>query len=355
LNFPFSASFPYFFYFLILLALLPYKSIKSKKQIISILLICLIGVFVTYEGNFSDWITYREYVEGCHYVGCTYFESGYDLLTFIASQTFGFEIIPLFSLLLLFVALLMFRHNDNTFFFIITISILFAFLPLYFGGIRQSLSFSLLIISFVFFYYKKYFLSLLFTLVAVLFHLSAIVMFVSFISFYFFYNFIKNKNFVTILISTFGLYLLGILFMEMIFDSIKIIDSFNPGRKMVHSNMNGLKSLLLPIERFIILGMSLYLFYKLKADRLFFLISLIGICGAIFYLIVYQYSLNTAGRVVAFFRFSDLVIIFYFLKFILSKKGSFNRYYINNLSILGILTYSLIKFYFTIVSVGFFA
>ena len=354
MTFPIAASIPYILYFLFLIIVSGSKKFQSESQIFLLLLATSLLVFLSYHGEYSDWRTYKSYAETCTSIGCTYFEPFYDFITFVASQTVGFYLIPFISLVLIFMNFNLIKKytKNNTEYFILTLSIFLVFLPLYYGALRQSRSFSFLLISFFYFFDKKYVKSLLFVIVAIGFHLSAIVISLVFIIYFYIWKISKEnyKNFIFLLLVS---YLSGIYLMQIFANEMAMIDSFNPGT--LNATVDTTKSLLLPVERIIILIMGLYILYYFKEDKLFLYVSLFSITGALFYLIVYQYSLNTAGRVVAFYRFADVFIIYYFFKTLFSRnKYPINTNNINGIAIFSILLYSLIKYYFTIVSVGFF-
>jgi len=354
MTFPVAASIPYVFYILFLIIVSGFKKFKSKAQIFFLLFINSFIVFISYQGEYSDWRTYKSYAETCTHIGCTYFEPFYDILTFIASQTTGFYLIPFVSLVLIFInfSILKKYTNNNTEYFILTLSIFLVFLPLYYGALRQSISFSFLLISFFYFFEKRYIKSFLIAIIALGFHLSALVISSVFLIYFFVWK-ISKKNYKFFIFLLFLSYLSGVFLMQIFANEMAMIDSFNPGNR--NAIVDTTKSVLLPIERIFILIMSLYLLYYFKDKKLFLYMCLSSITGALFYLVVYKFSLNTAGRVVAFYRLSDLFIIYYFFKIIFAKnKYAINTSNINGIAVLSIASYSLIKFYFTIVSVGFF-
>jgi hypothetical protein len=353
MNFPIAASIPYFAYFIFMLFTIPFSYFKSKRQIFVLLVIILCIVSVTYKGEFSDWRTYRAFVESCQCIKCTYFEPGYDLLTFIASKSIGFYLIPVFSLLLFCISIQKLSSylsaND---FFIVTVSLLFAFLPLYFGALRQSIAFSILLLSFYNLYDKKYIKTLFLSIIALLFHSSSIIIFLFFIIYHQIFQHTKNKFKYFILIILFSIPILFFL-TSLFFEKLSLIDNFNPGTQ--NAVVDNTKLLLLPLERIIIALMALRLLYYYKYKKFYVYMCLFSLCGGIFYVIMYSYSLNTAGRVVAFYRLADLFIIYHFIKILLTKKPIKEiSDKLNNIAILGIVLYSIVKFYFTIYKVGFF-
>lgn len=353
--YPIAASIPYVFYILFLVVVSGFKKkFQSKNLIFFLLLINAFLVFISYQGEYSDWRAYKIYTDACNQIGCTYFEPFYDFITFIASQTIGFHLIPFFSLIFIFwnFNLLKQLTKNNTEYFVLTLSIFLVFLPLYYGALRQSISFSFLLFSLFYLYEKRYIKSLFVAIMAIGFHLSAIVISMVFLIYYFAWK-ASKKNHTLFIFLLFAIYLTGIFLMQLLVNELASIDSFNPGTS--NATVDSLKSLLLPIERVFILIMGLYLLYYFKESKLFLYMGLASIAGALFYLVVYQYSLNTAGRVVAFYRLADLFVIYYFFKTVLAKnKNKINTSIINGIALLSIAIYSFIKYYFTIVSVGFF-
>lgn len=354
--FPIAASIPYFicFYFISLLLIAPYRKFKSKNQFLFLLFLASLIVFMSYKGEHSDWRTYREFVEICNGIGCTYFEPLYDLLTFIASKTVGFSLIPIFSLLLLFSVFLKLKEhvNNKSQYFVVVLSIFLAYLPLYYGALRQSIAFSFLLLGLLYFMRKKYFEGLLLAVISTGFHLSSIVILFVFIVYFFLWK-ISSSCFKFFLLLVAISYFGGLFLMSLLVSELAKMARFNVGT--LGAVVDNTKSLVVPIERLIVLGMGLHVLYYFRNSKLFSFLSILSISGAIFYLIVYSYSLNTAGRVVAFFRLADVFTIYYFFKIALSRdRSNINTEKINKIALLGILTYSLIKYYFTIVSVGFF-
>jgi hypothetical protein len=352
--FPIAASIPYLFYFFFLLILTCYKKIKSRNQILFLLLLIAIVVFISYNGEYSDWRAYKAYTDNCRCIECTYFEPLFDLLTYVASQTIGFKLIPLVSFIMLFIVFIKINKfaNNNLQYFILTLSIFLIFLPLYYGALRQSISFSFVLLSLLYFYDAKYFKSIFLVILAMGFHLSAIIIYLVFLIYLLIWKITYQnlKYFIIFLIISF---LAGIVLMNIFYSDMAIIDSFNAGTR--NAKVDRLKIMLLPIERTVILVMSIYIMNFFKHDKTFVYMALISISGALFYLVVYKYSLNTAGRITAFFRLADLFILYYFFKILFSRnKLNINTNHLNNISIVLIVLYSIIKYYFTIVSVGFF-
>jgi len=355
MNIPFAASIPYFFYFYFLAILIFFKKIKSKNQILFLLFIVFLIVFIFYEGNYSDWRTYRAFVKTCTCIGCTYFEPLYDLLTYVSSQTIGFKLIPLVSLFLLFyffVILKKYVLNSNMY-VILILSISMAYLPLYYGALRQSIAFSILLFSLLSLQNKTYFTSFILFLLATGFHLSSIVIYFLVIVYFTLWK-ISNKNFFKFIFLIITSFILGFFILKQLMPYLSVIDSFNPGFK--NATPNPLKLILLPLERFMILIFAFYTLFYNKNNRIIEYLSIISIIGSIFYLVMYKFSLNTAGRVVVFFRLADIFVIYYFIKIFVQKRYFELNYKetLNNIALFCILIYSIVKFYFTIISVGFF-
>jgi len=85
------------------------------------------------------------------------------------------------------------------------------------------------------------------------------------------------------------------------------------------------------------------------------LFTLLSLSGSIFYLIMFPFSLVAAGRTVAFYRLADVFVVYYFFKYLFNYRHiNLENRSINLLSLLIVLIYSVIKYYFTIVAVGFF-
>jgi len=350
---PFVASIPYFFYFYFLVILIFFKRIKSKNQMLFLLFVVFLIVFIFYNGNYSDWRTYRRFVETCTCIGCTYFEPLYDLLTYISSQTVGFRLIPFVSLLLLFYFFVKLKKYilDSNIYFLLVVSITLIYLPLYYGALRQSIAFSILLFSLLSLQDKKYITSFMLLLISIGFHLSSIVIYFLVIIYFILWK-ISNKKFFLFIFLILGSFIIGLFILKQLTPYLSIIDSFNPGFR--NATPNPLKLILLPLERLTILIFALYVLFYNKNNIIIEYLSIISIIGAVFYLVMYKFSLNTAGRVVAFFRLADIFIIYYFFKILLTKNKEYITSKFNNVAIIIVILYSLIKYYFTVVSVGFF-
>lgn len=266
--FPLAASLPYFIYFIFFIILLGYQKFKSGLQILFLIFIPYFLALFTYTGDLSDWRTYRNFVNSCNSIGCTYFEPLFDMLTFLSSQTFGFYLIPVFSMLLQFIVFLKIRNytENKTQYFIVLISIALVYFPLYYGALRQSISFSLLILSILYLYDSKYFKSILFVIIATGFHLSSFVVFTMFIVYYFIWK-ISNNSYRVFLLLIFLSYIVGIHLMQLFINEFILIDSFNPGT--TNATEDSTKSLLLPLERISVLIMALYVLRFFKSSKIF--------------------------------------------------------------------------------------
>ncbi len=354
ISFPLEASIPYFFFIWFLSISLFYKKFQSKSQTLLLMLMISIIVLIIYKGVESDWKSYKEIVLNCNQLKCTHYEPLYDLLTYISSQTIGFYLIPFFSLFLILVVFVFIRKItiNKTQYFIITLSIFFVYLPLYYGALRQSISFSFILISFYYFFKRKYYKAMLYTLISIGFHLSALIIIPLYLLYLVIWIIFK-RNFLLFIILIIVSFFAGFILMTIFFDWFASIPKFNPGT--LEATVDPVKLIILPVERIVLLLMSLYVLHSFRNNKLFEYISLLSITGALFYLVVYKFSLNTAGRTIAFFRLADVFVIYYFFKVLLSKnKRNINTFRINRIAILAIIFYSVIKYYFTIVRVGFF-
>jgi hypothetical protein len=342
--FPYEAFFSYIFfvYFVLYSA-----SLKFNKNIYfyAISLVFFIEFFL-YNGLNSDWRFYKEYVASCGGVGCTYFEPAYDYLTYISSISFGFYFIPFLSILIFLAVLYRYRglfENSNIYlFFIVSVSV--AFLPLYFGALRQSISFSILLFSIVFLLREKIIIFLFLSLLSFLFHYSSIIVALFLYLVFYSVKFSFPFHYVAI-----ALYVCINLFFYAFSEYLVVFDSFNLGEASTSEDFTGLKAYILPLERIFFVLSPIYLSLKYRNIylRFFFMVSMVG---AVLYLATYPYSLITAGRLGIFFRLSDVLVLF-FLALTLFNLKRFNFV----ISALIVVSYILVKFYFTIYSVGFFA
>ncbi|TPE63655.1 hypothetical protein FJQ54_01995 [Sandaracinobacter neustonicus] len=113
-----------------------------------ILPLALIIPLVGYQGTYSDWSTYRHYVSICQAPGCTYFEPGFDRLTYLASSTIGFKLIEIslwIGIAISFIGLLLCFPSVNP--LVLALSLYSAHYVLFLGAIRQALASSLFLLG----------------------------------------------------------------------------------------------------------------------------------------------------------------------------------------------------------------
>jgi len=356
--FPVAAAAPYFLYFSLILLLAIYgqkRKIQSKDQTIFFITSSLIMVLFTYKGEYSDWRTYRRFVSICDAPGCTYFESFYDFITYISAQTFGFYLIP--SLLVFLFTLLLISHKkvikENSIFLVVSLSITFAFLALYYGALRQAFSFIFLLFALIYFTRKKYLASASLSIVATGFHLSsAVIIFVS-SAYYLTWRITRHRAYM-LMAALFTSYVVGILVLREVSSYLAVIDSFNPGMQNA-TDPGILRQSLLVLERLALLSMSFSIIGLPSLGEYLKLFTLLSLSGSIFYLMMFPFSLITAGRTVAFYRLADIFVVYYFFRYLFNyRRINLENRSINLLSLLIVLIYSVIKYYFTIVAVGFF-
>ena len=95
---------PVLIFYLLIFFFLSVFVFQQKKYIVlneSFFFICFfvfLLLLLLYKGEKSDWRAYRYSVDNYMGLGSSYFEKGFDFLLFIASKTFGFEIIPVITL-----------------------------------------------------------------------------------------------------------------------------------------------------------------------------------------------------------------------------------------------------------------
>lgn len=353
--FPIAASLPFITisYILILFSLARINVLKNHKAVILFTILVLVVTYLFYEGRYSDWRSYRAFVEACDGFRCTYFEPSYDSLTFLAKRTIGF---PLIQLVSLFGFLFSINHLKKilspSLLLIFSASALVIYLPLYFGALRQSISFSILLVAIVQHLRGNWFSGLLCCLLASSFHFSSAPIYLYGISFVELGKVgIARQRFGMIFVAVIFFLIYGAIWLS--YPSIAKFDSFNPGTQA--ANYDSLKLSIIILERLIMVAISLYVLKRCQIDRITTGLILLTLAGAIFYISMFSFSLNTAGRVTAFFRISDLFVIYLAIKMATSRKRQLrdiNR--LSDVAIIGILPFMAVKFYFTIYSVGFF-
>lgn len=357
-------------YILLLFSLLICSFIDNLKDNIAVLFFLLISetvLFFTYSGLESDWVTYRYWEEQASALGNSFFEKGFDFLLFIANRTLGFNVVVivcLFSFAFMIITLRLHTSVRVNSFFIIMISFYLGFLPLYFGALRQAIASNLIYMGLFFLYEKKIKRSLIFFILSFLIHKSSVLILVIYFCFWIYTYVLRNISFSKYSISMTILSIIVYFFLkkviEFVFSAYGI--SYMLGNADNFTS-NHLKDIFILGERFVFILFDFKLLKLTRNDiskKIFHNFALLNISGSFFFCITYSLARNIAGRTLAFFRYTDIIILYYSLEQFLNylvfcgrKKLSFEKK-MNDISIIICVVYSLIKYYITVRTSGVF-
>lgn len=343
------------------------RNLRQSKSVAIVLTFFVILSFIIlitfYKGVNSDWQTYREFVGSCDRLGCTYFEPGFDLLTFLSAETFGFGLIKA-TILIFYIACLALVISDNEKPFVIIVvvaSVSVAALPLMLGAVRQMLSLPLLLLAAIFWERQRYLGSLLAITAASALHYSGLVVGI----WYGIFWFMLVRNMPSRIVS--GLRVLLLILCTYAFfymvtntglgEAYAIVarvgetgvgtDSLNTGGLVRDILIFG-ERLPFAVIALMILTNQKYCESLSKIEQIFLLMY---IAGTIFFISLYGFDRNIAGRTLATFRVADLSVIVTTVFFLFN--GSLRRS--ATISALGIAILFLItKSYMTLITVGFF-
>ncbi|MCQ2585363.1 MAG: EpsG family protein [Treponema sp.] len=354
-------GFAIIFLFMVLSSL--YNKPYSKNFSIFIFLTAIVFVFLTYKGLHSDWVVYRAYMTQAIVPGRTHFEKGFDLLLFLANKFSCFEIIPLVALFL-FYTLLNYIKDDalgisENFIFLVFSSFFFAFIPLYLGALRQAIASCFLF--FLFFSIKKeveFWKSLCFLILSILFHKSSVLILLMTFVFYFFTRY-KNNEIKPIISVVILVCIALFVFTKYILNNLLISMGlwYRVGNSFDFTS-SPIKDLFILGERFVFLFSAFIFYNRTENEKIHNMFCRLEIVGSCFFIVLYSLMRNVAGRTLAFYRFVDLYILYFFLDFFLKKifgkKINDETILFNGFSMFLCLIYSLLKYFITVANSGVF-
>jgi hypothetical protein len=321
---------------------------------------CLIAL---YQGVNSDWQTYRSFVENCDELRCTYFEPGYDFLTFLSSITFGFS---LFKILLIAcfigsVAVAVRGTSNPTVVILAVASISIATLPLMLGAIRQALTLPLLLSAAFLLEERRYRLALLATAIAGSIHYSALV---AGLWYGLMWHVLARKPrpprvgtamlLVGTLVSVTYMFLLA-LSNSGLGDAVSLvarIGETGAGTDFITTGGPG-RDLAILVERIPFAVVALVLFVRQtqllsRTERVFLLMY---VAGSAFFLGTFIFDRNIAGRTMATFRLADVLVI---VTVVCSLAPERMKKISLPLALIVALLFVVSKSYMTMATVGFF-
>ena len=281
------------------------KAIKMIFAFISVLFFVLIGF--RYSGyDYTSYLSIFEDVKDGNEVFAI--EPGFIGLCYISS-TFRILLLIVSLLTIVIQSLFLYKTSDLPIFSLFLLSATFL-LPTFMGQIRQGIAIGF--VAFALYYYnnKKYYLYILFALIATLFHFSALVA----VIFIFVPRTVKNFNyyFVTILISIFAYQ----FFQPILFKIINSIPNFETVDKLLFYSENddvklGFNTAIL-IRIFVL---SLCYYYKEEIKSEFFPIMMnIYHLSIVIYLVIGPIIPQLGGRGTLYFAYFDVILIPFIIK-----------------------------------------
>ena len=339
---------------------------RSRSVAQALTLTTVIGVvtlIAVYQGINSDWQTYREFVELCDELRCTYFEPGYDLLTFVSAGTIGFALLKLL-LVLCFVGsvAVAVRGTSSPYVVILAVaSIAVATLPLMLGAIRQALTLPLLLWAAFLLQHHRYRPALLAVIVAGSLHYSALVASL----WYGILWYVLARNHKSPPLSTAVLFTGTIVFITYTFlyllsisglgDTISLvarIGETGAGTDFVTTGGLG-RDLAILAERLPFAIMALVLLIRnmpslSTTERVFLLMH---VAGTAFFVATFAFDRNIAGRTMATFRLADVLVIVATISSLINRPL---RKLSMPIALLVALLFVVSKSYMTMATVGFF-
>ena len=318
-----------------------------------------------YTGVRTDWSVYRLLVIDCAKPGCTYFEPGFDLITFISAYTFGFDLIKLLLILSftasIFVAKRGIVHSRTIIVVVVSVSV--ASLPLMLGAIRQALTLPLVLVAIFLVYERRLFRAALVTLIAGSLHYSAVVVVLWYgVFWYFFCRQSKaptQRSAMLFLLLSVGLVFLMLKFLSHsnLADSMAIVARIGETGVNTDTITTGgiLRDVAILFERVLIALAAVVLLVRrsisVSASEKIFL--LMYVAGSALFMAVFAIDRNVAGRMLATFRLADVMAI------VTVVQLSTSRLYLTRqvsplLALVAALTFMCVKSYVTMSTVGFF-
>lgn len=337
---------------------------RSVAQALTLTTVVGVATLVTiYQGINSDWQTYRDFVERCDGLRCTYFEPGYDLLTFVSAETIGFVLFKLL-LILCFVGSVAVaaRGASSPYVVILAVaSIAVATLPLMLGAIRQALTLPLLLWAAFLLQHYRYRTALLAVVVAGSLHYSALV--ASFwygILWYVLARKHKPPPLRTAVLFTGALIFITYNFLFLLLNSglgdtislVARIGETGAGTDFVTTGGLG-RDLAILAERLPFAVMALVLLIRnipslSTTERVFLLMH---VAGTAFFVATFAFDRNIAGRTMATFRLADVLVIVATISCALNRRM---RRLSIPFALFVALLFVVLKSYMTMATVGFF-
>lgn len=342
------------------------RGIKRTRGLIIGVSVGGMGVtLMLYMGVHTDWSAYRESVEACTRLGCTYFEPSFDYLTYLANVTLGFLLIKLALIFSYWVIIRKLVGRDLTSVeqTIVALSITVAMLPLELGAVRQAIGMAALILAIHAWDDGHRFKSLIWLMLACSFHLSSALVFPAYVitatwlrisSIRISSSIWRISLLLTIakIISITGISSLVGFFSD---NLVTRLGQTTYGTGAIEET-GPLRDFLILGERLSICVLAAILLVRSKNKNVHSL-AIMSIAGTAIFILFGDIDRNIAGRALASLRIGDVAVLgLGLLTFRPSKRLIANSpQYIHDYGVFIVMvTYVIIKSYFTLVTAGFF-
>jgi EpsG family len=327
----------------------------------------IVGVgltLVSYQGMNSDWYGYRLYVDNCSAPGCTYFEPGYDFLTYLAAETIGFDFLKccLFLSVAITVAIVSPDGESTERYGLISLAVVAAMLPLMLGAIRQTIAIPLVVGAMLNVSRVRYLRAGMLFLLACTMHLSSAIVFAGFIWVSFFisaasthYRFPSLGRVLFMFVSTKLLVYVALVFLvQLVFGEggVERLGATHSGTEFIATGSDA-RDIAILFERFLLSLLALEVLRKQQDSVLRFL-SVLTITGSLVFFTIYDLDRNIAGRSLAIFRLGDIAVLGASALGATSGKGKTLAIYQALFVAVVLIVYVFSKSYFTLATVGFF-
>lgn len=359
-----------------------YAFLIYSVPIISFMLLYL--VFVFFKGTFFEHKIVNFYIEIAFIfsaflyviIASVRYESGsdwYPYLKYFQIASFDYYYEPLFKAFTVFIRkfgldnfnVYLFLINLNYFFIVIFIlkfvpnkfvgfiSMYIFYWPYFMGGLRQSIAISLATAS-LFFYYsysKKRFFWLFFSVLALMFHYSAIVIFLYPV---FFKINLRKKTLNIVLLGAFALALLSSYLSLYLKNFLSLFYGVNPiiSKLFVYTGtrLSDLFGRSIIIDYILILERIIYIYLYIKfkkskfsyKNKILTELTKLSFWGSIIFISFVFINRTLSGRIIGYFRIGDIILLTNsYNGLILFRDKKINFLFINFL----VVVYIMLRFY----------
>lgn len=292
--------------FLVFAPLLAARRVPPSAQALLPLILAL--PLAAYQGTFSDWSTYRQFVEVCQAPGCTYFEPLFDAVIYQSARGPGFVLIELLLAAALFASFLGLRMAFPAVHPAVTLISLFsAYFVLYLGAIRQALAGALFLLALGMFAQRQRMSATLVALLSGALHLSglAAALFLwSGTAVARLRRFGPTGLLLIVLAATLGAFLL----LTWMAEFVPRLGQTDVGTAYTFADALGARDALVAAERLVFFLLAIRIFFREKNDMSASLLGLAALAFVIFFSLA-TIDRNIAGRTIAFLRIADVILL----------------------------------------------